>query len=90
MSNPEYNDDIYLQMARHGLGQGAASMNSSLSMQIAASNRRAMSVADYFSPGHQPTPSKLEKAKKWLKDNGGAHPGCLDRFMQARSMKCEG
>ena len=31
--------------------------------------------------------SKLDLAKKWLKDNGGAHPGCLDRFMQARGMK---
>ena len=43
-----------------------------------------LNISDYLSPRK---PSKLDLAKKWLKDNGGAHPGCLDRFMQARGMK---
>jgi hypothetical protein len=33
-----------------------------------------------------PRQTKLKLAKAWLKENGGAHPGCLDRFMKSRGM----
>lgn len=31
-----------------------------------------------------PRQMRLDQAKQWLKDNGGAHPGCLVRFTRAR------
>jgi hypothetical protein len=42
-----------------------------------------ISFRNAFPPKKQ---SKLEAAKEWLKENGGAHPGCLDRFMKSRGM----
>ena len=74
MSGIEFNDDVYLSVVRNNV--------------VYYFGRPGDAILFCVDGSLAPRPlTKLEKAKRWLKDNGGAHPGCLDRFMQARGMK---
>jgi len=88
MNIPEFNDDVYLQMARAQSNSACGilgNIEAARQNQYAANNYNA--AASIFGIGYPRPLSKLELAKKWLKDNGGAHPGCLQRFMQAKGVK---
>ena len=93
MSNTEFNDDVYLQMARYqsnSFGFGAASMQAQQQNTGLCNALFGPSFLSSYQNNYSSLlPTKLDLAKKWLKDNGGAHPGCLDRFMQARGMACK-